>query len=196
MWLCPTRLSMALTGGSSAKSQQDVTEGFCIVETNYRVSLHGLFAPVFMQLQHEPLPCSAQDVLHHENFREFLRKFHYQSTGKEHIKVLKNLVVCGSRAADHSLARFVLFASGLLADRLPGLGMIRALTGCWLIVALKRDLTSICWEFAVSLALCPRCEQADAAQASHEQRTGFGPTPCACLYGCGVDAWSGKHHQH
>ena len=53
VWLCPTRLSMALTGGSSAKSQQDVTEGFCIVETNYRVSPRSsCFWPV-KQLQHE-----------------------------------------------------------------------------------------------------------------------------------------------
>ncbi len=37
VWLAPTRLALALAGGSSGQVQHDVTDGFVVVETNYRV---------------------------------------------------------------------------------------------------------------------------------------------------------------
>ena len=42
VWLSPTRLCMALSGGQSTKAQQEVVDGFIVVESNYRV---------------RPLPC-------------------------------------------------------------------------------------------------------------------------------------------
>jgi hypothetical protein len=37
VWLAPTRLALALAGSSSGQTQHDVTDGFIVVETNYRV---------------------------------------------------------------------------------------------------------------------------------------------------------------
>lgn len=37
LWLAPTRLALALAGGSSGQLQHEVTDGFIVVETNYRV---------------------------------------------------------------------------------------------------------------------------------------------------------------
>ena len=37
VWLSPTRLCMALSGGQSTKAQQEVVDGFIVVESNYRV---------------------------------------------------------------------------------------------------------------------------------------------------------------
>ena len=39
VWLSPTRLSLALSGGQSAEAQKEVTDGFILVETNYKVIL-------------------------------------------------------------------------------------------------------------------------------------------------------------
>ena len=36
-WVSPTRLALALSGGPSGEVQQEVAEGYVIVETNYRV---------------------------------------------------------------------------------------------------------------------------------------------------------------
>ncbi|KAK9793768.1 hypothetical protein WJX73_008837 [Symbiochloris irregularis] len=36
-WACPTRLAMALGGSGSAEAQQEVSQGYIIVETNYRM---------------------------------------------------------------------------------------------------------------------------------------------------------------
>ena len=36
-WVSPTRLALALSGGSTSEIQQEVSEGYVIVETNYRV---------------------------------------------------------------------------------------------------------------------------------------------------------------
>ena len=38
VWVSPTHLALALGGGSSTEVQQEVAEGYVIVETNYRVS--------------------------------------------------------------------------------------------------------------------------------------------------------------
>ena len=40
MWLAPTRLALALAGGVAHKAQRDLSEGFIVVETNYRVACH------------------------------------------------------------------------------------------------------------------------------------------------------------
>lgn len=37
VWVSPTRLALALSGGPSSEVQQEVAEGYVIVETNYRV---------------------------------------------------------------------------------------------------------------------------------------------------------------
>ncbi|CAL8465169.1 g4704 [Coccomyxa elongata] len=37
LWLAPTRLALALAGGNSGQLQHEVTDGFIVVETNYRV---------------------------------------------------------------------------------------------------------------------------------------------------------------
>ena len=37
VWLCPTRLALALSGGQSAEVQREVAAGFVVVETNFRV---------------------------------------------------------------------------------------------------------------------------------------------------------------
>ncbi len=37
VWLAPTRLALALAGGSPGQMQHEVTDGFIVVETNYRV---------------------------------------------------------------------------------------------------------------------------------------------------------------
>lgn len=37
VWLSPTRLSLALSGGNSSEAQKEVTDGFILVETNYKV---------------------------------------------------------------------------------------------------------------------------------------------------------------
>ena len=37
MWLAPTRLALALAGGVARPSQGDLSQGFIVVETNYRV---------------------------------------------------------------------------------------------------------------------------------------------------------------
>ena len=37
VWVSPTRLALALSGGPSCEVQQEVAEGYVIVETNYRV---------------------------------------------------------------------------------------------------------------------------------------------------------------
>lgn len=39
VWAIPTRLALALSGGSSREVQQGVAEGYVIVETNYRVGI-------------------------------------------------------------------------------------------------------------------------------------------------------------
>jgi len=39
VWVSPTRLALALSGGPSSEVQQEVAEGYVIVETNYRVRL-------------------------------------------------------------------------------------------------------------------------------------------------------------
>lgn len=36
-WVSPSRLALALSGGPSSEVQQEVSEGYVIVETNYRV---------------------------------------------------------------------------------------------------------------------------------------------------------------
>lgn len=40
--MSPTRLALALSGGPSSEVQQEVAEGYIIVETNYRVRLQPL----------------------------------------------------------------------------------------------------------------------------------------------------------
>ena len=40
--MSPTRLALALSGGPSSEVQQEVAEGYVIVETNYRVRLQRL----------------------------------------------------------------------------------------------------------------------------------------------------------
>ncbi len=42
VWVSPTRLALALSGGPSSEVQQEVAEGYVIVETNYRVRLQPL----------------------------------------------------------------------------------------------------------------------------------------------------------
>ena len=39
VWVTPTRLALALSGGTSGEVQQGVAEGYVIVETNYRVCM-------------------------------------------------------------------------------------------------------------------------------------------------------------
>ena len=42
VWVSPTRLALALSGGPSSEVQQEVAEGYVIVETNYRVGLQSV----------------------------------------------------------------------------------------------------------------------------------------------------------
>lgn len=52
MWLAPTRLAQALASGGAGDATGEVSQGFIVVETNYRVRLehrlpgqrHGPFA--------------------------------------------------------------------------------------------------------------------------------------------------------
>ena len=63
VWVSPTRLALALSGGPSSEVQQEVAEGYVIVETNYRVRLQPLVQFAYMpvnircryQKQQDPL---------------------------------------------------------------------------------------------------------------------------------------------
>ena len=37
MWLAPTRLAQALASGGAGEAASEVSDGFIVVETNYRV---------------------------------------------------------------------------------------------------------------------------------------------------------------
>jgi hypothetical protein len=45
VWLSPTRLSLALSGGNSSEAQKEVTDGFILVETNYKVASVSITLP-------------------------------------------------------------------------------------------------------------------------------------------------------
>lgn len=179
VWLCPTRLSMALTGGSSAKSQQDVTEGFCIVETNYRVSLHGSSAPAFKQLQHDVCLglCRTCCITRISGTTKVLAK-----------SILKYRKIS---CAGGELHVFVWPSLSCLQ------GMIRALAGCRLSLALKHDLTMICrgiW--LVPWRSVPGVSEHIQQKPVMRSAQALDPSSALAWMDGEAGAWSGKHHQH